>query len=337
MDAVRDEWTALAHQTRNIFASWEWQQTWWNHFGDGRPRMITALRDSSDTLRALLPIYLSAQRPLRIARFFGDKAGDQLGPICAPGDEPAVSRAARSLLRDGKWDVLLGEQMPGTGAWSKRLSGRTVRREGNPVVTFSDSWEATSKAWSKRLRKELRRDERRLREHHDMHVRTVTDPDELESSLDTFFALHRIRWTQGTVFEQREAFHRDFARTAFHNGWLRLRFMDIDGKPAAARLGFRYGDIESGYQSGWLPQYSDYSIGILLVADTIRAAHSDGMREYRFLRGGEDYKYRFASADPGLETAFFARGAASGVVSGGVALADSALIRQLRGAADSDG
>jgi CelD/BcsL family acetyltransferase involved in cellulose biosynthesis len=299
--------------------------------------MVTALRDSSDTLRALLPIYLSAERPLRVARFIGNKAGDQLGPICAPGDEPAVGRAARTLLRDGKWDVLLGEQLPGTSAWSKRLSGRTVRREGNPVVTFSDSWEATSKAWSKRLRKELRRDERRLREHHDMHTRTITDPDELETSLDTFFALHRTRWTQGTVFEQREAFHRDFARIAFDNGWLRLRFMDIDGEPAAARLGFRYGDVESGYQSGWLSQYSEYSIGILLVADTIRAAHSDGMREYRFLRGGEDYKYRFASADPGLETAFFARGAASGVVSGGVALADSPLIRQMRGAAGTDG
>ena len=32
------------------------------------------------------------------------------------------------------------------------------------------------------------------------------------------------------------------------------------------------------------------------------------MHEYRFLRGGEGYKDRFASDDPGLETMALARG-----------------------------
>jgi hypothetical protein len=32
------------------------------------------------------------------------------------------------------------------------------------------------------------------------------------------------------------------------------------------------------------------------------------VREYRLLRGGEDYKLRFATGDPGLETVAVSRG-----------------------------
>jgi CelD/BcsL family acetyltransferase involved in cellulose biosynthesis len=44
------------------------------------------------------------------------------------------------------------------------------------------------------------------------------------------------------------------------------------------------------------------------VARAIRGALEDGLREYRFLRGDEPYKYRFADGDRGLETFAMARG-----------------------------
>ena len=33
LDAIRDEWTALAERCGNPFATWEWAATWWDHFG----------------------------------------------------------------------------------------------------------------------------------------------------------------------------------------------------------------------------------------------------------------------------------------------------------------
>jgi dTDP-4-amino-4,6-dideoxygalactose transaminase/CelD/BcsL family acetyltransferase involved in cellulose biosynthesis len=330
LDELRGEWSELALRTRNIFATWEWNRTWWAHFGGDRPLAVTALRDGRGSLRAVLPLYLWMERPLLVARFIGHGPGDQLGPICAPGDERAVSRNIRDLFRDGSWDVLVGQQMPAADAWGKRLMGRTLRREGYPVVRFSGSWGDTTSTWSRRLLKELRRDERRLREDHDVQVRLVSERGDLETGLDALFRLHRARWPEGTRFERREAFHREFARRAFDNGWLRLRITEVDGKPVAARLGFRYSGVESGYQSGWDPKYANYSIGVLLVADTIRAAHADGMQEYRFLRGGEAYKYRFANADPGLETVLFSRSPNSAPVLAGAVLSDTRIPRYLR-------
>jgi hypothetical protein len=40
----------------------------------------------------------------------------------------------------------------------------------------------------------------------------------------------------------------------------------------------------------------------VLLIHSIRQALEDGLDEYRFLRGGEPFKYRFAANDPGLET-----------------------------------
>ncbi len=59
---------------------------------------------------------------------------------------------------------------------------------------------------------------------------------------------------------------------------------------------------------------------------TVREAIADGIEEYRFLRGDESFKYRFATADPGLETIAAPRG-----VMGRAALAARSARRRLSG------
>jgi len=53
----------------------------------------------------------------------------------------------------------------------------------------------------------------------------------------------------------------------------------------------------------------------------VRAAQQDGLREYRFGRGGEEFKYRFTGDDPGLETLALTRGALGAAAVAGVAAA----------------
>ena len=84
------------------------------------------------------------------------------------------------------------------------------------------------------------------------------------------------------------------------------------GAPVATLCGFRYAGIESYYQAGRDPAWSAYRVGFVLLAHAIRQAADDGIAEYRLLRGGEDYKLRFAVADPGLETVAVAGGPVAG-------------------------
>jgi CelD/BcsL family acetyltransferase involved in cellulose biosynthesis len=291
----------------NVFGTPEWAEAWWRHFGQGTP-LLALVRDGDGEAVALTALELRLRRPARVARFVGHGAADQLGPVCAPGDRRGCE--ALSQLRE-RFDVLLAERLPGTG-WAERLEGRTLRREGSPVIDVPEGgWEAYLAERSSNLRSQLRRKERKLQREHGLTYRLGDDPERLGADMDALISLHEARWgggTSGSLRGARASLHRDFARTALERGWLRLWLAEVDGKPVAAWYGFRYSGAEWYYQSGRDPAFERQSVGLVLLAHTIREAMDDGMREYKLLRGGEAYKDRFATADPGLETVAVGRG-----------------------------
>jgi CelD/BcsL family acetyltransferase involved in cellulose biosynthesis len=307
LDAVRDEWSALACASGNVFSSWEWASTWWRQRGHDRPLLLHACRDADGRLAAILPLYLAAARPVRVARFLGHGPADELGPVCAHADRCAAARAIADAAARTRLDLLFAELLPGGHPWSADLGGRVVRREASPTLSL-DSWEPYLAERSANFRQQIRRRERRLARDHVLAFRLVDDPSRLDADLALLFRLHAARWGAGSPFLRWREFHAEFARVALERGWLRLWFLDLDGRPAAAWYGFRFGRVESYYQAGRDLARRDASVGFVLLAHTIREAANDGMREYRFLRGGEPFKSRFADADPGLETVVLTRG-----------------------------
>jgi peptidoglycan/xylan/chitin deacetylase (PgdA/CDA1 family)/CelD/BcsL family acetyltransferase involved in cellulose biosynthesis len=309
IDDLAGEWTALAAAAGNPFATWEWASCWWRHHGGDRRPLVAAGRSGDGRLVALLPLYLWATRPLRVLRFIGHGAGDQLGPVHAPGDrEAAAALAGQALSRLG-WDVFVGEQLPARALWSDLLGSRVIRREGSPVLAApAGGWPGYLAGRSANFRQQLGRRERNLARRHRVELRLVTEAGQLPAAMDELFRLHRLRWGDGSAFLPREAFHREFAAVALERGWLRLWLLELDGRPAAAWYGFRFGGVEHYYQSGRDPAFDPLSAAFVLLAHTIRAAFDDGVGEYRFGRGQDPYKYRFTDTDPGLETVAATRG-----------------------------
>jgi CelD/BcsL family acetyltransferase involved in cellulose biosynthesis len=330
LDTPDDEWVELAKQSGSVFATQEWISIWWRHFGRGRPLFVTACRAREGRLVAILPLYLWTDHPLRVVRFLGHGAGDELGPICAPSDRSAAASALRESLANApwRWDVFLGEHLPADARWNAILGGRLLRRHGSPVLRFrASSWDAFLGSLSSNHRQQLRRRERRLSREHDVQYRLATDPGSLQDDLDTLFTLHTARWDGTTAFAgPREAFHREFAARALDRGWLRLWFLELDGRAVAAWYGLRFGGAECYYQAGRDPAWEHDSVGSVLLAHSIRASLEDAVDEYRFLRGDDQFKYRFATEDPGLETIGVARS-----LVGRAALAAGAATRSLHG------
>jgi CelD/BcsL family acetyltransferase involved in cellulose biosynthesis len=306
LEALEDDWRELAQRSENIFATWEWSSIWWQHFGSGKKMFIVACRDGSGRLIAILPLSQSTKLGLRIIRFLGHGVADELGPICAPADKSAAREFVRDALKQIPWkyDLFLGERLPRSDYWSDALSGTVVRTEESPVLIANGmGWDEYLRSKSSNLRQQVRRRERQLARGHDLRYRLTSDPARLDDDLDTLFALHTARWADtASPFIANNAFHRHFAKRALEKGWLRLWFLELNGTPRAAWYGFRFGDVESYYQSGRDPVWARSSIGFVLLAHTIREALDDGVREYRFLRGGEELKYRFADRDDGLDT-----------------------------------
>jgi CelD/BcsL family acetyltransferase involved in cellulose biosynthesis len=313
LDGVKPaDWHRLAERAGHVFATREWLLTWWRHYGKARRQLIGVACVGGAPV-ALVPLYESWRWGIPVLRFVGHGPSDQLGPVCAPLAEPVAAAGVREALDAVplRRFVLLAEQVAGDQHFGELTGARPLYREASPVLHFEhDSWDDFVRDRGRNFRQQVRRFPRKLSELGTVSYRLATDPERLSRDLDTLFDLHRQRWqSAATPFLLAAPFQREFATQAFRQGWLRLWFLEIDGKPVAALYGFRFAGAESAYQSGRDPAFRQQPVGFVLLVHAVREALTDGMSEYRLLRGGAPYKERFATSDPGLETYGLPRGA----------------------------
>jgi CelD/BcsL family acetyltransferase involved in cellulose biosynthesis len=307
---VRAEWSALAAAAGNVFLTPEWSEAWLALGAECEPRLFAGRR-ADGSLAAIVPLVLTRGRFVRKLRLLGFGAANELGPVAAPADaEPAARalRGAADAIR-AEWDVFLAENLAGRG-WADRLGCVTVAAEGGPVVRGPwESWDAYLASRSRDFRQELRRKERRL-ESRGMRLWTVSTEAELDGALDVLFALHRAYWREHASpwFAGLEPFHRAFAAAALAEDWLRLHVLELEGRPAALYLGFRFGEAEFAYQFGRDPAYERDSVGAVIAGHAIRTSIEEGAAEFRLGPGSQGYKTRLATDDPGLETVGRAQG-----------------------------
>lgn len=292
-DEMRDAWDGLAGRSDNVFATPEWLLAWWRHRGAGELQLWRW--GDAAAPRALLPLYLHDG----VLRFLGYPHGDQLGPVCAPEDRPGAARALRSLLESGEipWRTFRGDELPDDVPWAELLGAEPVKQQAAPLLRLPEgaSWDEFLAGRSRNFRVKARQKERQLARSGQLAYRFTTRPEELEADFATFVELHNARWGGPTKsFEGLEDFHLEFTARALERGWLRLRFLELDGRPLVALYNLRFGASEGCYQTGRDPE-ERRSVGFVLHAHAIRECLEDGIAEYRLLRGGEEYKARFAN------------------------------------------
>jgi CelD/BcsL family acetyltransferase involved in cellulose biosynthesis len=309
LEPLRDAWTWLTANGANIFATWEWNELWWRHYGRARRLRVGVVRRGGE-VGAIVPLFIWSDRPFRVLRLLGHGHGDRLGPIC-DGDEPGTAeRALRDALSAVPHDLFVGDWLAGDCGWTGALGGRVLRTTGYPILALEGrSWEELLAGRSPRLRKNIRQSRNRLERRHIVRFRS-SDATTLEGDLDTLFGLHRSRFGrhEGCHFcGDYEPFQRDFAALAFDRGWLRLLLLELDGEAVAAEFGFLFHDVYFAYQGARNPAWDRESVGFVVEVETIRRTLEEGAVEFRFLGGEEPYKYRFPTRDPRLATVLAGR------------------------------
>lgn len=336
IDEVGATWDRLAARSGDVFATRAWLSTWWQHFGRDRPLRLVGLRDPADgELVAIVPLYLAARRPVRTLRFLGHGPTDQLGPVCAAGDRARVlAELPAALAQAGPWDLAIADELPASPA-APPAAAIVLARTPAHVVAFDDGGgDAWLAARSANLRDQIRRGRRKLDGLGRVTFRVSDDPERLDRDLDALLDLHHRHWARrpggSRAYAGREPFHRDVARSFLDRGWLRLRLLELDGRPVAALHSFWFDGVESHYQGGRDPALDACSVGLLLHDHAIRASAGAGDREYRFLRGDEPYKARLATRTDEQVTWAWSRGAAGGAARTAVAQLPRLTRRQAR-------
>jgi CelD/BcsL family acetyltransferase involved in cellulose biosynthesis len=94
-----------------------------------------------------------------------------------------------------------------------------------------------------------------------------------------------------------QGFFAELVRTEFVNWSINLCFLKWEEKRIAAILYFKSYDQYLLYNSGLNLTYREHSPGLILNANLIQKAISEGIKVYDFMRGNERYKYDLGGID----------------------------------------
>ena len=307
------------------------------------PHVVGALRTGAPARGLCRPPIRTGASPRSCRCTGGASARSRSSASSATASATSSGRSARRVIVPSRPARSGRRSRAGCSSASAcRAKAGTTRSEaasscvkGSPLVRLGQaSWDDFLALRSANFRQQLRRRERALFRDHEARFRLTSSPSELDRDFSSLVDLHRKRWHDRTSFSATSRSTAPSPRSPSRRDgcgsgtWRSRRPRSRRGSVSGS------GRVEAFYQAGRDPSWDHASVGLVLLAHSIRAALEDGMDEYRFLRGAEPYKYRFADEDPGLETIVVAPRApwAAAGLAGGARLARAARsrIRRLR-------
>ena len=325
---LRTEWNALLEESVSHvpFLRHEYLQTWWNTRGGGEwPQaelaLITARQDGR--LAGIAPLFFTPDHDGRPSLMLlgSIEISDYLDLIVRPGDLDAFVDGLLAFLNSAGlpgWDVLdlynILDQSPSLAALERAaerhgLDYRSQNLQHSPYIPLPGDWETYLAGIDKKQRHEIRRKMRRAESAEaPVRWRVTSDRATLEEDIDAFLALmDQDPEKQAFLKQPMRATLRETVRCAFDEGCLQLSFLDVDGQPVAAYLSFDYLNRLWVYNSGFDRRFMEYSPGWVLLGYLLQWANQAGRAEFDFMRGDEEYKYRFGALDRFVVRATLAR------------------------------
>ncbi|MBN1306237.1 MAG: GNAT family N-acetyltransferase [Anaerolineales bacterium] len=313
-----EEWNTLLSEsvTNSPFLRFEFLLPWWETLGGGewstgQLHLVTA--DQDGQLVGIAPLFLTHNRDGQPALMLlgSIEISDYLDLVVRPKDLDAfVEGLLDALAADDSaaWSVLdlynLLQESVTICALKKAAEKRNwvfsqQRLQPAPYIPLPGDFEAYLAGIDKKQRHEIRRKMRRAKAH-EKPVRwyIVKDGDTLEAEIEAFLDL-MSKDPQKAVFltDVMRSHLKTSVRAAFEAGWLQLAFLEVDGVKAAASLNLDYDNRILAYNSGFDPEYLDLSVGWVLLGYILQWANEQGRSEFDFMRGDEQYKYRFGAID----------------------------------------
>ncbi|MGI8462507.1 MAG: GNAT family N-acetyltransferase [Solirubrobacterales bacterium] len=314
LESIEAQWRALAERRGNAFLTPEGMRAWLSIYGDRAEPRVAVSRREDGGVRGILPLVTVRAGATSVLRFAGYNLGDSFHPAAEDGEDAEVAAECFAALAGlGARPAAVLDHVSVSGSWQRAAAdsaglsrGRPQRGDVLPFIELAgQSWEDFMSGRSRNLRSQVGRKTRALERDFEVTYRLAEEAT-LSADIAALVRLHQRRWEgrggSGALSERPSRFHAEFAASALARGWLRLWLLELDGEPVAAWYGWRLGDRYSYYQAGFDPRFEKQSVGLVLLAHTIRAAAEEGSAVYDLLRGGEAYKSRFATAERSVHT-----------------------------------
>ena len=316
-------WNALVEQSiaDTPFSRYEYLDEWWKTLGGGEwksAELVLVSATENDQLIGIAPLFITEYKSRAALMLAGSiEISDYLDLIVREQDLPRFLSGLidflETLIGAGEphlyeWSVLdwynLSDSSPTLAALQEDSARRgwTYHEEvyrPTPRIPLNGSFEEYLSRIDKKQRHEIRRKMRRAAES-ELNVRFVLidKSADIEQEIKAFLDLmvqdpskanflHPLMREQMTVT----------IRSAFKNCYLWLAFLEVNGIKVAASLNFDYKNKLWGYNSGVSREHMELSPGWVLLGQVIQWCCENGRYEFDFMRGDEEYKYRFGGVN----------------------------------------
>lgn len=306
---IQKEWEAVlaSSPVNTLFLTPQWQEVWWNTFGNDIGLAGFYLSDG-DGIAALASMSKNGDT---LSLVGNQDTFDYNDFMIRPGYETTFYETLLSCMEEQNINHLqlysLLENSPTLEHLPDLAKGKGYRVEVTQEdvtsgVELPDNWEDYLAKLNKKDRHELRRKFRRLEALPDWRWYSLTDPDELSARLPDFITLMRQSNEEKDLYMTpvHQQFFNSITQRMAELGLAKLFFLEIEGQPVASSLCFDYSSSRLLYNSGYNLDYSYYSVGLLLHALCLRDAIENELDYFDFLRGPEPYKHHLGGEQRNL-------------------------------------
>ena len=318
-------WNALVEKSiaDTPFSRYEYLSEWWKTLGGGEwksAELVLVSATENDKLIGIAPLFIAEYDGQQALMLLGSiEISDYLDLIVCEADLPrflselidflASSHAGTLRFNSGQaWSTIDWYNLPDSSPTLAALKAESERRGWNyheeiyrptPRIALNGSFEEYLSRVEKKQRHEIRRKMRRAAES-DLNVRfqIIGKDADITAETDSFFHLmtqdpNKANFLHPAMREQMTV----TIRAAFEQNYLWLAFLEIDGVKVAASLNFDYKNKLWGYNSGVSRAHMELSPGWVLLGHVIQWCCENGRSEFDFMRGDEEYKYRFGGVN----------------------------------------
>lgn len=306
--ALRESWESLLVQSRAncVFLTWEWLYSWWQVYGREEKLHIVVVREH-DELKAIAPFFQNSFHGLRCLRFIGSYGvgSDYLDFILYPGNEEQLLLAIFTYLgsRSSEWDLLYISDIPEHSMSVKVIQEQdafyTLQKTHTvcPYLTLPSTWIELNSGFTQNMRYDLSRKQKRFEKELKNRFIAITEKKQMKAAWKNFLLLNTKRMKEkdisGPFTDKRfNEFHSRVIPLLFDKGMLRFFSLEV-GLPIGYIYIIKYNNIYSFYQIGFDTDWNKLSPGTLLFRYSIEYAISEGAKEFDFLQGDEEYKFRW--------------------------------------------
>ncbi len=317
---LKADWNGLLSRAtcKVPFLTFEYLQDWWQTRGGGEWPQASELlllvgREGSE-LVGIAPFFAAELEGKKKLLLLGShEISDFLDMIVTADQEEAFITALLEYYSCNLeqqqgftgWELFNLIEGSSTIASLEKIAAKTgyqvnqSRLQPAPRIALPGDWEQYLESIDKKQRHEIRRKMRRALEGEvKVEVYFTADPQLVESDAEAFMSLmaqdpEKARFLTTAMRQQ----FRLGIRRAFESGWLQLAFLRVGGQNAAAYLNFDYDNQIWVYNSGIDRSFMEYSPGWVLLGYLLQWANEHKRGHFDFMRGNEDYKYKFGAVD----------------------------------------